>query len=268
MTTTWIISGARSGVGKTHLALKLCDILPNSVYAKRGRSGPKPGKPPNCFKTEKALKSFLARAATDYEHVVVESNGLARSGEGDVIIFVDPLPGQDDIRPDAEKLRSSAHLQVGPGADPDDWERFLCDKLPDAAMRKAVCRALAGRKRYAGRPHASIRSKVWFVLGNTHIFGSGLARLLADIDRFGTLRKAAEAGRVSYRYAWDMIKAAEAHLGKKLIIRQAGGRGGGRSTLSAEGRRLLNLFQRINTEVAEFADQRFAALFTHEMPDE
>lgn len=267
MTTTWIISGARSGVGKTHLALKLCDILPNSIYAKRGSSKPKAGKQPNYFTTEQGLRAFIAQAATNHEHIVIESRSRAESGSGDVVIFIDALPGQDKIRPDCGKLRANADINVSASGNPDDWKRFLSGKLQHNLLQ-TVCKALMEQRHYVTKARTSVRSKVWFVLGNDHIFGSGLARLLADIERFGTLREAAEVGRVSYRHAWDMIKNAEARIGSKLILPEVGGRGGGRSTLSDEGKRLLHLFQRINKEVAEFADERFAALFSAELPHE
>lgn len=254
-------------MGKTHLALKLCDILPNSVYAKRGCSEPKTGKPPNYFRTEEELKAFIMQATTDHEHIVIESNSLALSGHGDVIIFIDALPGQDNIRPDCEKLRTNADINVTASGNPDDWERFLSSKLQHNLVQ-TVYKALTNQRHYVTKARTSVRSKVWFVLGSNHIFGSGLARLLADIERFGTLREAAEVGRVSYRHAWDMIKHAEVHIGNKLILPQAGGRGGGGSTLSAEGKRFLHLFQSLNKEVAEFADERFAALFSEELPHE
>jgi len=91
-----------------------------------------------------------------------------------------------------------------------------------------------------------------------------LARLLDLVDRFGTLTHAAREARMSYRYAWNLIKEAEAHLGTSMILTQPGGTGGGHSALSAEGRRLLDTFKRLSSEVATFADQRFKTMFFHE----
>ena len=56
-----------------------------------------------------------------------------------------------------------------------------------------------------------------------------------------------------------MIKRDEKHLGKELILPQTGGIGGGRSALAADGQHLLEVFRRLNREVAAFADARFAA---------
>ena len=63
---------------------------------------------------------------------------------------------------------------------------------------------------------------------------------------------------MSYRHAWDDLRAAEERLGKRLVLRRAGGAGGGQSRLSAEGRRLLGAFRRVERQVADFADDCFA----------
>jgi hypothetical protein len=157
MTTTWIVCGARSGVGKTHLALELCDILPNSVYAKRGCSEPKTGKPPNYFRTEEELRTFIAQAAASHEHIVVESNSLALSGDGDVIIFIDALPGQGKIRPDREGLRANADIDVTASGNPGDWKRFLLSTL-QYNLLQTVYKALTSQRRYVTKAR---RNKAW-----------------------------------------------------------------------------------------------------------
>jgi len=261
MTTTWVICGAGRGVGKTRLALKLCEILPDSIYAKCGGGRPSVDKPPNFFRTQRELASFLKKCGPHHEHVVVESNGVARKSEGDIIIYVDGIAGRTNTRSDANELRAKAHLRISPGASSRQWQNFLSGKLADRALCRAVCRALTDQKAYLRNPGATVRSKVWFVAGDKHVFGIGLGRLLDNVDRFGSLRAAAQAAGMSYRYAWGSIKTAEKHLGKKLIEPQVGGVGGGRSSLAAEGRRLLDVFKQLNKEVADFADERFAALY-------
>ena len=39
VTTVWVICGAERGVGKTHLGSRLCEVLPEAVYVKRGHLG-------------------------------------------------------------------------------------------------------------------------------------------------------------------------------------------------------------------------------------
>ncbi len=264
----WVICGAGRGVGKTHLAQRLCEVLPDSVYAKCGHGQRQSGKPANFFNTGEDLAAFIEQCAGTYEHIVAESNGRARRGEGDIVIFVDGARRQTDVRSDVEVLRSQAHLWVGASASVHDWRRVLRRKLPDRGLCEAVCEVLAEQKRYLGDSKLMPRTKVWLEVDSMHAFGSGLAQLLEGVARTGTLREAARAAHISYRHAWDMIKRAEKHLGKELILTQPGGIGGGRSALAAGGRHLLEVFRRLNREVAAFADVRFAACQQEESPDE
>ncbi len=268
MTTLWVICGAGRGVGKTHLAERLCEVLPNSVYAKRGHGPPQAGKPTNFFNTEEELTGFIEQCTPTYDHIVVESNARARRAQGDIIIFVDGIRGKTDVRADADLLRSQSHLWVYPGASVRDWQRFLRPQLSDSRLREAVCKALAEQKRYLNDSGLAAHTKVWLENNGMYAFGSGLAQLLEGVERTGTLSEAAQTARISYRHAWDMIKAAEKHLGQQLILPQSGGIGGGQSTLSANGRHLLQVFKRLNREVADFAETQFAACYHEESPDE
>jgi len=257
MTMTWVICGAGKGVGKTHLAQNLCALLPRSVYAKHGHGKRDPHKPANYFTNAKALATFLDGCAESYDHVVVESNALARRNKGDVIVFLNGMPGQTDVRADVRKLRGNAHVKIGPSATKREWRAALKGKVRDRRLREEVCAAFEKQRRYLAGGLA-VRSKVWFVRDGAHVFGPGLARLLRGVDRHGTLRQATRVEQISYRHAWEEIRAAEKRLGRHLILRQAGGVGGGRSELSPEGGRLMELFDRVNAEVADFADARFA----------
>ncbi len=264
----WVICGAGRGVGKTHLAQRLCEVLPNSVYAKCGHGQRQPGKPANFFNNDEDLAVFIQQCAGTYDHIVAESNGRARRGEGDVIIFVEGTHCQTDVRSDADLLRTRAHLRVGASASARDWRRVLRRKLPNGDLREAVCEVLTEQKHYLGGWELAARTKVWLEVDGMHAFGSGLAQLLEGVARTGTLQEAAQAAHISYRHAWDMIKRAEKRLGKELILPQRGGLGGGRSTLAADGQHLLEVFKRLNREVAEFAESRFVACQQEESPDE
>ena len=55
---------------------------------------------------------------------------------------------------------------------------------------------------------------------------------------------------------------AERHFGKTLINRRTGGSSGGGSTLSPDGLRMLDIFRKLNDEVAAFTDEKFTELYT------
>lgn len=261
MATFWTICGAGRGVGKTHLALKLREALPRSVYAKLGHGARKAGKPENYFQTEEELNEFVERHGSTVDHLIIESNASPLVARADIVIFVGRGRDSGNDREDVNKLRSNAHIHVSPGGRPRDWMNVLRAKLESVELREAICQLLIEQKRFVSLSGLSVRSKVWFVAGGEHVFGSGLAELLENIDRLGSLSGAAKVTRISYRRAWDLIKGAEKHLGESLIVPHPGGAGGGGSRLSPAGRRMLDVFKQINAEVEEFADARFAEHF-------
>ena len=74
------------------------------------------------------------------------------------------------------------------------------------------------------------------------------------------LEVAAAAEAMSYRHAWNLIHNAERHLGSSLIASQPGGRGGGGTHLSDEGRQLLQVHRKLKEEVDRFARQRLVEI--------
>lgn len=92
--------------------------------------------------------------------------------------------------------------------------------------------------------------KIWLSTSAGEIvFGSGKCRLLQAIDQLGSLSAASESLNISYRKAWGDLKKAEEHIGKKLIIKNRGGSGGGRTSLTPEGAKLVNAYLTFVTEV-------------------
>jgi molybdate transport system regulatory protein len=257
----WTVSGAGRAVGKTTVAQSIAASLDGSVYCKCGHNAAKPGKPDNFFLGIDALTAFVDKAVDQYSHIFVESNTFVYSNRADVTIYIDGADGKTNFRDDAEQLKSAADIVINAASTSSQWKKFLSAKLPDAKAIDAICHCLAKQQQWLFGNDPKICSKVWFEAGGDHVFGHGLAGLLENVGRHGTLQAAAESSNMSYRYAWDMIKAAEKHLGSSLINRHAGGKGGGGSSLSAKGTSMLASFRLINKEFAEFADERFRQLY-------
>ena len=148
MSVIWIICGASRGVGKTHLALNLCRVLPNSVYAKCGCGQKKADQPANFFNTQEDLELFVARYRDSYEHIVIESNTRARVGKGDVIIFLDCIDGNTNIRNDVEQLQSMAHISVNANTLNDNWKTVLEKKVQNGTLCNTICQLLDDQRRF------------------------------------------------------------------------------------------------------------------------
>lgn len=74
-------------------------------------------------------------------------------------------------------------------------------------------------------------------------FGEGPARLLRSIEDTGSLRASAMSMNMAYSKALRILKNAEDALGFPLTTRCAGGRSGGGSTLTPEGRAWLSRYE-------------------------
>jgi molybdate transport repressor ModE-like protein len=70
-------------------------------------------------------------------------------------------------------------------------------------------------------------------------FGEGPLRLLRCVERTGSLRAAAIEMEMAYSKASRLLKQAEANLGFPLTQRSTGGKDGGGSVLTSEGKRWL-----------------------------
>ena len=111
---------------------------------------------------------------------------------------------------------------------------------------------------YAGPQHYHVKVRVY----NKSIdFGKGVAELLQRIEATGSLSAAYKAMGMSASKAWKILRRAEADLGFALVSSTAGGKSGGGSVLTPEGRLLLEQYTAFNAEVQSAAAQAFAKYF-------
>ena len=78
---------------------------------------------------------------------------------------------------------------------------------------------------------------------NEKFFGEGPARLLHGIEETGSLRAAALSMDMAYTKALKLIRNAENALGFTLIRRSTGGKDGGGSCLTPEGKEWLQRYE-------------------------
>ncbi|WP_053131043.1 TOBE domain-containing protein [Pseudomonas sp. MIACH] len=75
--------------------------------------------------------------------------------------------------------------------------------------------------------------------------------LLGHIAEQGSITRAAKSAGLSYKAAWDAIDELNNLAQKPLVERSVGGKGGGGAKLTAEGERVLRLYQRLQVLQAE-----------------
>ena len=89
---------------------------------------------------------------------------------------------------------------------------------------------------------ASTKITFWDDRGEK-FFGEGPARLLHAVDETGSLRAAAASMNMAYTKALKLVRNAEAALGIVMITRMAGGKDGGGSRLTEEGKEWLQRYE-------------------------
>ena len=89
------------------------------------------------------------------------------------------------------------------------------------------------------------------------IFGDGKWRLLAAIDREGSLGAACKSLGISYRKAWGDLGKAERRLGVRFLERRRGGIDGGSTALTDIGKDWLDRYGRFRARVERVAAEAF-----------
>ena len=93
-------------------------------------------------------------------------------------------------------------------------------------------------------------------------FGEGPYRLLLAIEKTGSLRSASQSMGLAYSKAFRMIKNAEEALGFSLTSRQAGGRPGGGSTITPEGKEWLKKYEQYREACIQAGSQLYMEIFS------
>ena len=95
---------------------------------------------------------------------------------------------------------------------------------------------------------------IWFRSGTQTWGGKNRIDLLAQIDATGSITAAARAVGMSYKGAWDAIDAMNNLAGEPLVLRAAGGKGGGGTRLTDRARGLIATVRALEAEHRTFME--------------
>lgn len=87
------------------------------------------------------------------------------------------------------------------------------------------------------------------------------ADFLEAVEKTGSMLGACELQKLSYSKGWKMVKKAEDQLGFPFLSRQSGGKKGGFSTLTEEGKDFLLRYRRMERIILEAAQKAFEEIF-------
>ena len=107
-------------------------------------------------------------------------------------------------------------------------------------------------RKIKSNPDTGISGSLWIHRRQSEFLGGDRINLLEKIDELGSITKAAKAVGISYKTAWDTINMINNLAEKPLVDRLAGGKGGGGTSLTAEGKKVINQFKTIQEEHRKF----------------
>lgn len=100
------------------------------------------------------------------------------------------------------------------------------------------------------------------IVFNNSAFGPGVAKIMSLVKETNKLSEAYRVMELSPSKGWKIIKRAEKELGFPLFVTVVGGKGGGKSELTAEGEDLLFRYESFVNELNIEAEKLFHKYFS------
>ncbi len=105
------------------------------------------------------------------------------------------------------------------------------------------------------------RIKLWVEKDGHLVLSDYRVQILQYVAETGSLAEAAERLGLSYRRAWGKVREIERNLGLSLVESEVGGAGGGSSSLTEDGKRLVALYERFRSKMEGELSKEFRQLF-------
>lgn len=105
---------------------------------------------------------------------------------------------------------------------------------------------------------------IFFDDSGEKFFGEGPARLLHGIEEKGSVRAAAISMEMAYTKALAILRNAEAALGFPLIIRTTGGKSGGGSILTKQGKEWLSRYEAYRDACIQANSELYLEFFSNQ----
>ncbi len=96
------------------------------------------------------------------------------------------------------------------------------------------------------------KARFWIEKHNETFLSVARVTLLERIQEFGSITRAAKSMNISYRHAWKLVESIN-RLSREPVVRAVtGGKGGGGTTVTEYGARLMERFREFHGKFREF----------------
>jgi molybdate transport system regulatory protein len=99
-----------------------------------------------------------------------------------------------------------------------------------------------------------LEARLWMKKKGKNYLGSGRIELLERIGEYGSIHAAAKAMKMSYKAAWDAVDAMNKLSETPLVQKTSGGRGGGGTLLTLEGKEVIKAFHALQNKHRQFLE--------------
>jgi len=100
-----------------------------------------------------------------------------------------------------------------------------------------------------------IRARFWITGEGQGYLGIGRIQLLENIEKYGSINSAAKSMGMSYKKAWKLIEELNQISDLPLVIKSQGGKSGGGTRLTDEGREMVFKFRKVEEELTAFLEK-------------
>ena len=106
-----------------------------------------------------------------------------------------------------------------------------------------------------------IKSRIWINGANGTFLAEGRIDLLKEIITTGSISSAAKQMKMSYKKAWEIINGMNKEAREPLVIRVSGGKGGGGTIVTEEGKKMIKQFDKLNKNCKVFLEIELVKIF-------
>ncbi len=112
------------------------------------------------------------------------------------------------------------------------------------------------------RTRLYVKTKTWMENQRKELlFGKGKTEILLEIERTGSIAKAAENLGMNYKKAWSHIKLLQKNLEDVLVETKKGGGDDAGTRLTPKASEYISKYKQLQKEIEDFANERFKELF-------
>jgi molybdate transport system regulatory protein len=99
-----------------------------------------------------------------------------------------------------------------------------------------------------------LEGDIWFRKSQNRFLGGDRIALLEKIDELGSINSAAKAAGISYKTAWHLVNMMNNLSEKPLVDRMTGGKGGGGTVLTKNGKQVIEQYRVVQEEHRKFLE--------------